>query len=53
MVTLSRLGRDGNSAGLEMTSIFSHAWKSGALYASNFSNDNKSKKYICNRINDH
>jgi len=32
------------TAQIEMTSIVSHAWKSGALYASNFSNDNKSKK---------
>lgn len=32
------------TAQIEMTSIVSHAWKSGALYASNFSNVNKSKK---------
>ena len=32
------------TAQIEITSIVSHAWKSGALYASNFSNDNKSKK---------
>ncbi len=29
---------------IEMTSIVSHAWKSGALYASNFSNVNLSYK---------
>lgn len=32
------------TAQIEMTSIVSHAWKSGTLYASNFSNVNKSKK---------
>jgi hypothetical protein len=32
------------TAKIEMTSIVSHAWKSGTLYASNFSNVNKSKK---------
>jgi L,D-peptidoglycan transpeptidase YkuD (ErfK/YbiS/YcfS/YnhG family) len=32
------------TAQIEMTSIVSHAWKSGALYASNFSNVNLSYK---------
>ncbi len=32
------------TAQIEITSIVSHAWKSGTLYASNFSNVNKSKK---------
>jgi hypothetical protein len=32
------------TAQIEMTSIVSHAWNSGSIYASNFSNVNKSKK---------
>lgn len=32
------------TAKIEMTSIVSHAWNSGSIYASNFSNVNKSKK---------
>ena len=32
------------TAKIEMTSIVSYAWKSGTLYATNFSNVNKSKK---------
>ena len=32
------------TAEIEMTSIVSHAWKSGSLYATDFSNVNESKK---------